>query len=230
MWGKYAMRLRNYLTELSSIYGKGITFIDIDETIFNTFAKIYVLKNGKIIKKLSNQEFNTYELQPDEKFDFREFRDAEMFRKTSRPVEPTVNRIKRMFQNIDRRGSRVVLLTARNTFPDMKNFKQKFRDHGIPIDKIDVVFAGDIKSAPSVAAAKKKVILDFLKTGEYRRVRLVDDDLKNVKFFLSIEHDLPDSVVNKVKSIHKITDEESIPPIQFFGLLVKDDGSLKRIQ
>lgn len=223
------MRLREYLTELASEYGKGITFIDIDETIFNTFAKIYVIKNGKIIKKLSNQEFNTYELQPDEKFDFREFRDANMFRQTSKPVEPTINRIKRMFQNIDRRGSRVVLLTARGAFPDMGTFKRTFKDHGIPIDQIEIVFAGDIK-AGSVAAAKKKVIMDFLKTGEYRRVRLIDDDIKNVKFFLSIEHDIPDVVINRVKKRHHIMSPESIPPIQFFGLLVKDNGSLKRIQ
>lgn len=223
-----AVRLGDYLTELSSIYGKGITFIDIDETIFNTFAKIYVLQNGKIIKKLSNQEFNTYELQPGEEFDYREFRDAQMFRQTSKPVTPTINRIRRMFKNIDRRGSKVVLLTARGAFPDMKTFKKTFKDHGIPIDQIEIVFAGDIK-AGSVAAAKKKVIMNFLKTGEYRRVRLIDDDIKNVKFFLSIEHDIPSAVIDKVKKIHNITDEESIPPIQFFGLLVKDDGSLKKL-
>lgn len=223
------MRLKEYLTELSSIYGKGITFFDIDETIFNTFAKIYVIKNSKIIKKLSNQEFNTYELQPGESFDFREFRDAQMFRQTSKPVKPTIDRIKRMFKNIDYRGSKVVLLTARGTFPDMKTFKKTFKDYGIPIDQIEIVFAGDITKGGPVAVAKKKVIMDFLKTGQYRRVRLVDDDIKNVKFFLSIEHEIPDAVINKVKKIHNITDEESIPPIQFFGLLVKDDGSLKRL-
>jgi hypothetical protein len=70
------MKFNSFLNELASQYGKGITFIDIDETIFNTFAKIYVIKDGKVIKKLSNQEFNTYDLQDRESFDFREFRDA----------------------------------------------------------------------------------------------------------------------------------------------------------
>jgi hypothetical protein len=37
------MKFKNFLNELSSIYGKGITFVDIDETIFRTFAKIYVI-------------------------------------------------------------------------------------------------------------------------------------------------------------------------------------------
>ena len=222
------MKFDNYLNELASRFGKGITFIDIDETIFNTFAKIYVIKDGKIIKKLSNQEFNTYELQDGESFDFREFRDATMFRKTSKPIPNTIKRIKRMFQNIDKRGSQVVLLTARGAFPDMATFKSTFKEHGIPIDKIDIVFAGDIKSG-SVAAAKKKVIMDYIKSGEYRRVRLIDDDIKNVKFFLSIENEVPKSVIQKVIDKHDILGPESIKPIQFFGLLVKDNGSLKRL-
>lgn len=225
------MKFENFLNELASQYGKGITFIDIDETIFNTFAKIYVVKNGKVIKKLSNQEFNTYELQDGESFDFREFRDAKMFRTTSRPIPNTINRIKRMFKNIDRRGSRVVLLTARGSIPDMASFKKTFKDHGIPIDQIDIEFAGDIQSAAgSVSAAKKKIIMKYLKTGEFRRVRLVDDDIKNVTTFLGIEHDIPKSVIEKVKKKHNITEPESIPPIQFFGLLVKEDGSLKRVK
>ncbi len=222
------MKFDNYLNELASRFGKGITFIDIDETIFNTFAKIYVMKNGKIIKKLSNQEFNTYELQDDESFDFREFRDAIMFKKTSKPIPNTIKRIKRMFQNIDKRGSKVVLLTARGAFPDMTTFKRTFKDHGIPIDQIEIVFAGDIKSG-SIAAAKKKVIMDYIKTGDYRRVRLIDDDIKNVKFFLSIENEISKSVIKKVKDKHDILGPESIKPIQFFGLLVKDNGSLKRL-
>jgi hypothetical protein len=225
------MKFNSFLNELASQYGKGITFIDIDETIFNTFAKIYVIKDGKVIKKLSNQEFNTYDLQDRESFDFREFRDAKMFKATSRPISNTINRIKRMFKNIDRRGSRVVLLTARGTFPDMATFKKTFKEQGIPIDQIEIEFAGDIQSAAgSVSAAKKKIIMKYLKTGEYRRVRLIDDDIKNVNVFLGIEHDIPKSVINLVRKKYNITEPESIPPIQFFGLLVREDGTLKRVK
>ena len=62
------MRLKGYLTELASEYGKGITFIDIDETIFRTFAMIYVLdkESKEVVKKLNNQEFNTYKLKYNE--------------------------------------------------------------------------------------------------------------------------------------------------------------------
>ena len=72
-------------------------------------------------------------------------------------------------------------------------------------------------------------IMNYLKNGEYRRCRLIDDDMKNIKDFLTIEKDLSDSIINKVKERYGIPDDETFPVIQFFGLLVKKDGSLKRI-
>ena len=222
------MRLQKFINELASEYGKGISFVDIDETIFKTFAKIDVIKDGKVIKKLSNQEFNTYELKPGESFDFHEFRDADMFRKTSIPISKTVNRIKRMFKNIDKRGSKIVLLTARSDFEDKKEFLQTFRDHGLPIDKMYVERAGNMKTG-TVAKAKEIIVMKYLKSGLYRRVRLIDDDMANVKRFISIEKKVPQSIIDKVKSKHNIPDDEEFPVIQFFGLLVKDDGSLQRI-
>lgn len=221
-------KLDNIVNELASEYGKGITFVDIDESIFHTFAKIKVIKDGKVVKELSNQEFNTYEKGPGEEYDFSDFRDAEFFRKTSIPVKQTVKRLQRMFKNIGRRGSKVVLLTARAPFKNMKEFKEAFRDHNIPIDKIDdVVFYK--KNGPSVAQYKKKTIMDYLKTGEYRRVRLVDDAPSNLKQFLSLKYDIPDNVIEKVKKKHGIKGEESLEPIEFYALLVKPDGSLQRM-
>lgn len=242
------MRLRNFLTELASEYGKGITFIDIDETIFKTFAMIHVVnkETGNLIKKLNNQEFNTYKLKPGEEFKFHEFRNAKVFKDTSIPIPKTIERIKRMFQNIDRRGSKVILLTARANFDDKETFLSKFREVGIPIDQIYVERVGNFSESPeiykriiknkgmpkSVSDAKKKVIMDYISTGEYRRVRLIDDDMKNIKDFISIEKDVMnnDALLNKIKEIHDIPEDENFPVIQFFGLLVKPNGSLKRIK
>ena len=225
------MKIKNYLKEIKSIYGDGISFIDIDECLFNTFSTIYVIddETGKIIKKLDNQEFNTYELQPGTHYDFGEFRDAKMFRKTSIPIPKTINRIKRMFKNIDKRNSKVVFLTARSDFDNKEEFLQTFRDHGIPIDNIYVERAGNIRTG-TVASNKKNIIMNYLRTGKYRRCRMVDDDMKNIKTFLKIEDELPESLINKIKKIHNIKEEESIPPIEFFGLLVKQNGSLVRIK
>lgn len=242
------MRLKRHLVnELASEYGKGITFIDIDETIFKTFAMIEVLdkESGEVIKKLNNQEFNTYKLKSNEKFKFDEFRDAKLFNKTSIPIPQTIKRIKRMFQNIDRRGSKVVLLTARADFGDKTPFLDKFREVGIPIDQIYVERVGNFHERPeiykrivknqgqpkSTADAKAKVITNYLSTGEYRRVRLIDDDLKNIKDFVALQKKIEnnDAIMTKVRQIHNIPAGETFPPIQFFGLLVKPDGSLKRL-
>lgn len=242
------MRFKRFmLNELSSIYGKGITFIDIDETIFRTFAMIHVLdkKTGEIKRKLNNQEFNTYKLKDDEKFDFHEFRDAKVFKETSIPIPQTIKRMKRMFQNIDRRGSKVVLLTARADFDDKKSFLDKFREVGLPIDQIYVERIGNFYERPdiykklikksgmpkSTADAKAKVIEDYLSTGEYRRVRLIDDDMANIKDFVNLQKKIEknSAIMDKVRQIHHIQPDETFPVIEFFGLLVKPDGSLKRI-
>lgn len=69
--------------------GHGITFFDIDETIFHTFAKVYVKKGGKVLRKLDNQKFNSYKLKRGEAFDFTEFRDAAIFSKSSKIIRPT---------------------------------------------------------------------------------------------------------------------------------------------
>lgn len=224
------MRLNFFLNELKSSWGSGITFIDIDETIFKTKALIYVVKDGKIIKKLTNQEFNTYELQQGESFDFREFRDADLFKKTSIPIPKVIGRIKRMFKNIEIRGSKVVLLTARADFDDKEVFLSTFSDVGVPIQNIYVERSGNMTSG-STAERKKITIMKYIKDGDYRRVRLIDDDIKNLKVFLEIEKNLPQSIIDKVKKKHNIIGNESINPISFYALQVIDhEGKLKRIQ
>jgi len=225
------MRFKKFINELSSEYGAGITFYDIDQTIFDTKALIFVIndKTKKIVKKLTNQEFNTYKLKKGFSFDFSEFEDAELFYKTSIPIKPVVDRIKRMFKNIEIRNSRVVFLTARSDFLKKEIFLQKFREHGIPIDNIYVERAGNIKTG-TTSQKKENIILKYLSTGLYRRVRLIDDSLENLKGFLSLKKKIPQNIINKVKKNYGINKEESIKPIEFYALQVLANGSLKRIE
>jgi len=58
--------VKSFNTFLVEASGKGLTIFDIDETMFITKAKVKVVKNGKVIKKLDNQEFNTYKKKPGE--------------------------------------------------------------------------------------------------------------------------------------------------------------------
>ena len=70
--------------------GIGLTIFDIDETLFKTTANILVKKDGRVARKLNNQEFNSYKLKDGEEFDFGEFGDAEHFLKTSEPIKPMI--------------------------------------------------------------------------------------------------------------------------------------------
>ena len=173
--------------------GHGITFFDIDETIFHTSALIWVMKDGAVVKKLDNQDYNTYRLKPGESFDYREFGDAELFKKTSKIIVPTLKKIKAMMKNALRTGSRLALLTARQSFADMATFKRTFQNYGIWIDKIDINFAGDLSDATgcTTAEAKRQIVMNYLSHGEYKRARLLDDNMENLKAFLSIAESVP---------------------------------------
>ena len=53
--------MEKFLTYLEEASGIGLTMFDVDETMFKTKAKVKVInKNGKVIKKLDNQQFNLY--------------------------------------------------------------------------------------------------------------------------------------------------------------------------
>jgi len=223
------MRLKIFVNELASRYGQGITFIDIDETIFKTKAMIYVMKNGKVDRKLTNQEFNTYKLQDGETFDFQEFGDADLFNKTSIPIPSVVGRIKRMMINAGARGSKVILLTARSDFDDKEVFLRTFSDIGIPISDIYVERTGNMKSG-TTSQRKEKTVLKYIKDGDYRRVRLIDDDMANIKGFLKTMDNLDQKIIDKVKKKYGVVGDESIKPIESYALLVDKNGKLKRIQ
>jgi hypothetical protein len=67
---------------------QGLTIFDIDDTLLHTTARIRVVKNGAVVRELTNQEFNTYTLAPGEEFDFGEFRSAESLIVKAGPLSP----------------------------------------------------------------------------------------------------------------------------------------------
>ena len=85
------VRFKTFLEEAA---GKGLTMFDVDETMFITKAKVKVVKDGKVIKKLDNQQFNTYKKKAGEEFDFGEFKNAKVFNKTSTPIARMINKVK----------------------------------------------------------------------------------------------------------------------------------------
>ena len=213
----------------SNLYGSSISFIDIDETTFHTYAKVGVYdRNGKLVRKLDNQQFNTYELQDGEHFNFDEFKDSKVFNKTSEPIEPIVNKIQNAVDSIKRNGlaDKVIFLTARSDFNDKELFLKTFRANGIDVDDASVYIerSGNLTNIKSVADRKKYVILKYLKSGKYTRVRMIDDDMNNLKIFKELGRE-----INAGKYGVKAIVQKRYPRcnrITFFPLLVNKDGKI----
>lgn len=189
-----------HLKDLIEAEGKGLTFVDIDETLFFTKSLIYVLdKDSKeILKKLTNTEFNVYSLADNEEFDYREFRDAEVFATTSDPIHNMINMVNIIYKRIkaSNKGSQLHLLTARADFKDPHTFIKYLRSFGLDIGhmdegKIHVIRSGNLEGRNS-AVKKKKIIKEFLEKDNFTRVRLYDDAEINLKAFLELKDDFPD--------------------------------------
>ena len=99
-----------FKTFLEEQAGKGLTMFDVDETMFITKAKVKVMKNGKVVKKLDNQQFNTYKKKAGEEYDFGEFKDAKVFNRTSTPIARMINKVKAILKNATRAGSKVIIV------------------------------------------------------------------------------------------------------------------------
>ena len=165
-----------------------LTIFDIDDTLFHTTAQIAVKKDGKVIRKLTNNEFNTYTLKAGEEFDFSEFRDAHKFYHESKPIQRMMAKAKAILANsVKNPNSKVVIITARANFDDKDKFLATFRKYGFDIDKVRVERAGNIEGEFIPAFKKAIIIRNYLNTKQYSKVRLFDDSMSNLKEFLRLK-------------------------------------------
>lgn len=163
---------------------------DIDETLFQTKAKVYVVKDGKRIRALSNKEYNTYKKKKGEEFDFTEFRDAKLFNKTSVPIQRAIDKAAKTLQAYSRLpNSKVIVLTARSDFDDPHTFLNTFEKYGLNMRSVHVHRAGNL-GLPA-AEAKRVFIKQYLDTGKFKSVSLFDDDVRNLDVFLSLKKEFP---------------------------------------
>jgi len=167
----------------------GLTIFDIDDTLFHTTAQIKVIKDGKVVRTLTNQEFNNYQLQPEEEFDFGEFRNAEKFAKESEPIKPMINTLKRILDRAS--NTKVIMLTARADFDDKETFLNTFEKYGIDMSRIHVHRAGNLPGDDPPAIKKAVWVRKYLNTGKYNRVNLIDDSMSNLTVFKSLESEYP---------------------------------------
>lgn len=186
----------------------GLTIFDIDETLFHTKAKVQVVKEGKVIRALDNQQYNSYQLKQGESFDYGQFRSAKIFKETSTPIAKVIKRAKRIIHFATRKGSKVIIVTARQDMDDKILFKQTFKDHGIDIGRVYVERAGNV-GKEKVSENKVVIFKKYLDTKRYARIRLFDDDKNNLNVFLSL------------KNVY--------PNIDFSGYQVFKSGNIKKL-
>ena len=201
--------MKNFIQFLEEATGKGLTIFDIDETMFKTKAKIHVIKNGKVLKKLDNKEYNNYKLKKDEDFDYGEFKSAEIFYKTSTPIARMIDKVKAILKNASKAGSKVIIVTARPDFDNKELFLDTFRNQGINIDDIYVERAGNLGKGP---AADNKVVIfkKYLDQDVFKRIRLFDDAMSNLKAFLNLKDEYKE--------------------VSFEAYLAKHNGSARRVR
>lgn len=176
-----------------------INFIDIDDTLFKTGAKVKVLdKDGNVVTELNSEEFNTYKLKPGEHYDFSNFLDSDIFFNTAKPIKSVLDKINMLLNNA--RNSRIIFLTARADMKDKQKFLDTFRKYGIPVDNKNIVYierAGNLNLKPS--EAKKIIVRKYITNSDYDIVRLIDDSEDNLSKFLELREEFPDKKFEAIR-------------------------------
>ena len=198
----------NFLEQLNSllsdfkIYSLGlgrkntIVFFDIDDTLFETKAKIIVedKETNEEILQLTSSEFTNYKIKENEKFNFKQFGDAKLFHNSSEVIRSTLSKL-HTFQSEgfkDKEGyknNKIVFITARAKMDDEQTFYKKFESVGVKVseNKVEMRFVGsEIKPGESIHTAKARIMKDYLGAYEYEQAIFFDDAVSNLKAFMKL--------------------------------------------
>lgn len=157
-----------------------IILFDLDDTLIHTTAGIHVIKDGKDIKRLTNDEFNTYHLAPGESFDFIEFDD---------PVILSNSRFTEYWETLKReynKGTHIGILTARGDCSMIKSF---LFNNGIDIKDELVIAVGDTCLGLTGSIQDKKAeAIQILADGGYSTFVIFDDNAENLSAAKNLEN------------------------------------------
>lgn len=174
---------------------KTLHAFDMDETLFHhdhSILKVHVKDTqGKHVKSLTNQEFNTHQLEPGHQYDFGDFRSHSVFEKSAHPIHKMIAKLKAIHKN----NKNVEIVTARSDMDDKHGFMNALKKHGIDPHEIHVRRAGNLGPG-NPAVNKKKVISDLIKQHGYNKVHLYDDSHSNLTHFLDLKKEHPNVEFN----------------------------------
>jgi hypothetical protein len=160
-----------------------LVIFDIDDTLVHTQTKVHVVRDGEVTKELNSHEFTLYKLQPGEKFDFENFRNAQEFFNNSKPIIPMMNQLK----NDIATGNKVVMVTARADFDDRELFLDTFRKYGVDMSRVHVYRAGNMTGKMQTEEKKKIIIRKLLDKGNYTKAIMYDDAVPNLESFVELK-------------------------------------------
>jgi len=189
--------LKNLLKKIEELPKSidSLSIWDIDDTLFESETSVFVIKDNKIVKKLSTSEYNSYRPKLGENFDFSEFRDSNLFFHHAKPLSANLRMAK---ESLEKKNNFFMVLTARADFNDKNLILRKFEMYGLEMNKptTHIVRSGNL--GLSTAAGKKEVIAACLNTkrrdasAKFKTASLYDDDKRNLDAFLSLKSSVSD--------------------------------------
>ena len=167
------------MIKLTNILKEAVTLsiFDFDDTLAKTDSWIYVMKNGRQVKRLDPAQFATYTPKVGETFDFKDF-DKKL--RNPKIIKKNVDLLRKQLK---KGGRKVTILTARRLGAPINHF---FKTIGI---QPYVVPLGD-------ANPQKKA--DYIETEiikGYDPIYFMDDSPKNIKAVNKLRKKYPDVTI-----------------------------------
>lgn len=164
-----------------------LSVFDLDDTLFTSHGKVVVRD------KVTNDQLRvagyslTEVLQPNEYFDYAEFRSSRFFFDHAKPISKMVKKYKKIVANRSEL-SQVCIVTARGDLDDPVLFLAALEKHGVYHDDVHVFRAGNFEQEAPTTPLRKKFIIDkLLLDGEFDACEMFDDSYSNLDEFMSLQ-------------------------------------------
>ena len=163
--------------------GKRLVVFDFDDTLATSEAFIYLTKADGSEVKMDPAEYATYDEQPGDKFDFKDFNGM---LKNPQTINRHMKMLKKALSNAQ---NKVTILTARSHGFPMKHFFKT--QHNIDPYIVPVGHSSPQKKADWIEAEIKK---------GYNKIFFIDDSQKNVDAVAKLRDKYPDITLKSVKA------------------------------
>lgn len=178
-----------------------LAFIDLDMTLFFTKGNLYIKKDGKRIKTLTQDEYNSYVREPGEEYDFHDFKSAEVLVKTAIPNQPMIDKAIQLYKD----GWEVAILTARGDLDDKNIVVDFFNSYGLEVghyedNKIHVIRSGnDQYHIHGASPQRKRFVIESILANrpDVTEIVMYDDYDENLIEFKKIDFNSKAYLVNK---------------------------------